>query len=71
MNEAADRIAVLYERHARAWDAERPKALIDHASLSGGDYRALLSANGFATVAHVAEDPDCGRHTVWLARRAG
>ncbi len=40
-----------------------------HASLAPEEYRALLAANGFAVVAHRAEDPDAGRHTVWLARR--
>jgi SAM-dependent methyltransferase len=40
-----------------------------HASLSPEDYRALLEANGFDVVNHVVEDPACGRHTVWLARR--
>lgn len=40
-----------------------------HASLDPAEYRALLAANGFAVVAHRAEDPECGRHTVWLARR--
>ena len=39
-----------------------------HASLDPDEYRALLSANGFEVVAYVAEDPDCGRHTVWLAQ---
>jgi len=39
-----------------------------HASLAGADYRALLDENGFAVVAHMVEDPACGRHTVWLAR---
>jgi hypothetical protein len=38
-----------------------------HASLSRSEYEDLLSANGFAIQAHVAEDPDCGGHTVWLA----
>ena len=28
----------------------------------------LLEANGFRVEAHVSEDPNCGRHTVWLAR---
>jgi len=32
------------------------------------EYRQLISANGFGVVAHRAEDPDCGGHTVWLAR---
>ncbi|MDE2362443.1 MAG: hypothetical protein KGM42_07170 [Hyphomicrobiales bacterium] len=41
-----------------------------HASLAPRDYRNLLEANGFAVVAHAAEDPDCGGHTVWLAQRA-
>ena len=39
-----------------------------HASLAPGEYRALLEANGFRVEAHVAEDPSCGRHTVWLAQ---
>lgn len=29
----------------------------------------LLAANGFSVVDHVPEDPTCGGHTVWLARR--
>lgn len=41
-----------------------------HASLSPQDYRALLLAHGFAVLDHLAEDPDCGVHTVWLARHA-
>jgi SAM-dependent methyltransferase len=40
-----------------------------HASLDPSEYRLLLGRNGFDVVAHVAEDPDCGGHTVWLARR--
>lgn len=40
-----------------------------HASLDGAEYHALLRAHGFAVVAHKVEDPDCGGHTVWLARR--
>ena len=31
---------------------------------------ALLNANGFRVLEHRAEDPDCGRHTVWLARKS-
>jgi trans-aconitate methyltransferase len=41
-----------------------------HASLAPNEYRSLLAAQGFEVIAHLAEDPDCGRHTVWLARRA-
>src|SRR5512139_1225680 len=40
-----------------------------HASLDPAEYRSLLAANGFSVVDHVAEDPSCGGHTVWLARR--
>lgn len=40
-----------------------------HASLDPDEYRLLLDQNGFDVVAHVAEDPDCGGHTVWLARQ--
>jgi SAM-dependent methyltransferase len=40
-----------------------------HASLGPEEYRLLLTQNGFDVVAHMAEDPDCGGHTVWLARR--
>jgi len=39
-----------------------------HASLDGAEYRALLDKSGFAVVAHVVEDPACGRHTIWLAQ---
>jgi SAM-dependent methyltransferase len=40
---------------------------LHHASLDPDDYRALLAAHGFTVIAHVAEDPACGGHTVWLA----
>lgn len=40
-----------------------------HASLDADEYRHLLDANGFAVVDHVDDDPDCGGHTIWLARR--
>jgi trans-aconitate methyltransferase len=39
-----------------------------HASLAPEEYRALLESNGFRVAAHVAEDPNCGGHTVWLAQ---
>ncbi|MFD9895453.1 class I SAM-dependent methyltransferase [Amycolatopsis sp. NPDC059027] len=39
-----------------------------HASLDPDEYRRLLAHAGFDVVAHVAADPDCGGHTVWLAR---
>lgn len=40
-----------------------------HASLDASEYRQLLEANGFDVAAHVREDPGCGGHTVWLARK--
>lgn len=40
-----------------------------HASLSPEEYRALLEENGFAVIDHVANDPNCGGATVWMARR--
>ena len=39
-----------------------------HASLDPTEYRALLAQNGLAEIAHVVEDPTCGRHTIWLAQ---
>jgi SAM-dependent methyltransferase len=40
-----------------------------HASLAPAEYRALLDAAGFDVVETVSEDPTCGGHTVWLARK--
>ncbi|MCD0422714.1 class I SAM-dependent methyltransferase [Rubrivivax sp. JA1024] len=39
-----------------------------HASLAPAEYRQLLARHGFTVVAHRADDPDCGGHTVWLAK---
>jgi SAM-dependent methyltransferase len=40
-----------------------------HGSLDEIEYRSLLNDSGFHVVSHVVEDPDCGRHTIWLAQR--
>jgi SAM-dependent methyltransferase len=40
-----------------------------HASLSAAEYLALLSDHGYAVLGHVANDPECGGRTVWLARQ--
>jgi len=40
-----------------------------HASLDPAEYRSLLGENGFIVVDHVAEDPECGGHTVWLVQQ--
>jgi SAM-dependent methyltransferase len=39
-----------------------------HASLDSTEYRALLNKIGFDVLAHVADDPDAGGRTAWLAR---
>lgn len=39
-----------------------------HSSLDPAEYRALLDQSGFRVVSHVAEDPDRGGHTIWLAQ---
>jgi SAM-dependent methyltransferase len=39
-----------------------------HASLNRAEYEGLLAANGFTVLAHAADDPECGGHTIWLAR---
>ena len=39
-----------------------------HASLDGDEYRELLARHGFEVLSHRAEDPECGGHTVWLAK---
>lgn len=40
-----------------------------HASLDPAEYRSLLASNGFDVVRFEPDDPGCGGHTVWLARR--
>jgi SAM-dependent methyltransferase len=42
-----------------------------HASLDTGEYARLLGAHGYDVVLHRARDPDCGGHTVWIARLGG
>ncbi|MFT4118900.1 class I SAM-dependent DNA methyltransferase [Bradyrhizobium sp.] len=39
-----------------------------HASLDPSEYRQLLDDNGFEIVDHAVEDPECGRHTIWIGR---
>jgi SAM-dependent methyltransferase len=55
-------------RHGEAIGELRGE-LLYHASLAPEEYRSLLSAHGFDVVSHRLEDPDCGGHSVWLARR--
>jgi len=42
-----------------------------HASLSPAEYEDRLGAAGFEVLAYRPEDPECGGHTIWLARFAG
>jgi SAM-dependent methyltransferase len=68
---AAPRAAVMFTSgpaHGEAF-GQLEGELLYHASLAREEYESLLDANGFEVVGHVAEDPDCGRHTIWLARR--
>jgi cyclopropane fatty-acyl-phospholipid synthase-like methyltransferase len=39
-----------------------------HASLSVEEYQRLLEQNGFDVLLNIIQDPECGHHTVWLAR---
>jgi SAM-dependent methyltransferase len=55
-------------RHGEAIGKLRGEPLY-HASLDPAEYRALLAANDFTIVDQRMEDPDCGGHSVWLARR--
>jgi SAM-dependent methyltransferase len=40
-----------------------------HASLSPAEYASLLEANGMVLTGFLAQDPDCEKHSVLLARR--
>ena len=55
-------------RHGEAIGTLRGEPLY-HASLAPDEYRSLLAANNFTVVAEKMEDPECGGHSVWLARR--
>ena len=39
-----------------------------HASLHTEEYARLLDDHGYYVVLHRPEDPECGGHTVWMAR---
>lgn len=40
-----------------------------HGSLDPDEYRHLLNVAGFTVIAHIVEDPDCDRRTIWLAQQ--
>jgi SAM-dependent methyltransferase len=67
---AAPKAALMFTSgpsHGEAIGSFRGEPLY-HASLDETEYRSLLDSSGFDVVAHVAEDPACGRHTIWLAQ---
>jgi SAM-dependent methyltransferase len=67
---AAARAALLFTSgpaHGEAIGSYRGEPLY-HGSLDEAEYRMLLDDHGFDVVTHVVEDPQCGGHTVWLAR---
>jgi len=67
---AAPRAALMFTSGHIAGEAigSVADAPIYHASLAQEEYRALLKEQGFTVLHHIAEDPDCGQHTVWLAQ---
>jgi ubiquinone/menaquinone biosynthesis C-methylase UbiE len=42
-----------------------------HGSLDTDEYAGLLSRHGYQVALHRERDPDCGGHTVWIARLGG
>jgi trans-aconitate methyltransferase len=67
---AAPRAALMFTSgtsHGVAMGTYRGEPLY-HASLDAAEYRELLDANGFEVIAHVVEDPTCGRRTIWLSQ---
>jgi len=69
---AAPRAALQFTsgpRHVVAMASYRGEPLY-HSSLDPTEYRSLLAEHGFEVVRYVAEDPECGWHTIWLAQRA-
>ncbi|MDX8348575.1 class I SAM-dependent methyltransferase [Cognatiyoonia sp. IB215446] len=67
---AAPRAALMFTSGHVAGEAigQVAGAPIYHASLSADEYRDLLHNHGFRVLHHMAEDPDCGGHTIWLAQ---
>lgn len=42
--------------------------LLYHASLSPEEYRQILGQQGFGEIIFHPKDPECGNHSVWMAR---
>lgn len=45
-------------------------ASVYHASLAVSEYASILEASGMRLTAFLAEDPDCDKHSILMARRA-
>lgn len=54
--------------HGEAW-AQNGGKIIYHASLAEQEYKTLLETHGFDLLTHAVEDPECGKHTVWVAKK--
>lgn len=69
-NHAAPGALLLFTSGPRAGEAigETHGHPLYHASLDAGEYEQLLTLHGFSVLLHRVEDPDCGKHTVWLAQ---
>lgn len=53
--------------HSEAIGTNKGKPLY-YVSLDEEEYCSLLDEHGFNVVTHIVDDPNCGRHTVWLAQ---
>jgi len=54
--------------YGEAWGMNGGENLF-HASLDTETYQTLLDLNGFKVLTHVANDPECGNATVWVAQQ--
>jgi SAM-dependent methyltransferase len=70
---AAPRAALMFTAGPQAGESEGRLAgeALYHASLSDGEYRAILRGHGFICVAQRMHDADCRGASVWLFQRDG
>ena len=69
---AAAGAPLMFTSGPRHGEAHRPVSAASRSTTRASrlqEYRTLLATNGFAVVGERMEDPDCGGHSVWLARR--
>ena len=67
---AAPRAAVMFTAGPKAGEpiGQVGGEPVYHASLDPEEYLALLDGAGFDLLQFTPDDPDCNRHTIWLAR---